>query len=169
MLENLRLRKATERSIVLQTRRGREIKNVIDVEPEHYHVQKYQLLLRKHPRWKERKPPAGGYNCVGHVWASRRTGVFDDLEDQLSVIFDDALGFLLPPAALRTALQRSRAVGEITTALRRGEISEEMVRIFVNSLASEYQEGKRLPGDLALAALAVALEHIPTDYAEEFL
>jgi hypothetical protein len=83
--------------------------------------------------------------------------------------FADTLGFLLPPAALRIALQRSRAVREIATALRRCEISERMVRTFVNSLASEYQEGKRLSGDLALAALAVALKQIPTDYAEEFL
>ncbi len=89
MLENLRLHRGTERSIVLQTRRGREIKNVIDVDPEYHHLEKYRLVFQKHPRWEERKPPVGGYNCVGHVWASRRTGVFDDLEDQLNIIFED--------------------------------------------------------------------------------
>ena len=36
-------------------------------------------------------------------------------------------------------------------------------------VASEFQEGKPLPGDLAFVVLAVALEQIPADYAEEFL
>ncbi len=89
MFEHLRLLQPTERSIVLQTHKGREIRNLIDSEPEDCHRQKYQLLLRRNPNWVERKPMAGGYNCVGHVLAARRTGVFDDLEDQLKVIFDD--------------------------------------------------------------------------------
>lgn len=89
MLENLRMRQSTERRIVLQTRKGREIKNTIDIDPEDRHILKYQALMRKHRRWQERKPPAGGYNCIGHVWASRRTGIFDDVEDQLQVIYDD--------------------------------------------------------------------------------
>jgi hypothetical protein len=89
LLESLRLRESTEKRIVLQTRKGREIRNVIDVDPDYWHIQNYQRLLKEHPGWTERKPPVGGYNCVGHVWASRRTGVFDDLEDQLKVILDD--------------------------------------------------------------------------------
>jgi hypothetical protein len=83
--------------------------------------------------------------------------------------FGDSLGFVLPPAAMRIALQRSPTVREIAKGIRRGEISEQAVRTFVNSLASEFQVGKPLPGDFAFAALAVALEQIPADYAEEFL
>src|SRR5260370_8200009 len=83
--------------------------------------------------------------------------------------FAESLGFVLPPAAMRIALHRSPTVRQIATAVRRGEIAEQAIRSFVNSLASEYREEKALPGDLALAALAVALEQVPTDYAEEFL
>jgi hypothetical protein len=83
--------------------------------------------------------------------------------------FGESLGFVLPPAAMRIGLQREPTVRQITMAIRRGEISEAMIRRFVNSLASEFQEGRSLPGDLAFAALAVALEQILADYAEEFL
>ncbi len=83
--------------------------------------------------------------------------------------FSESLGFVLPPRAMRIALQRSRTVQQIAKAVRRGEISEQNIRAFVHLLTSEYQEGKGLPGDLAFAALAVALEQVPTDYAEELL
>ena len=31
-------------------------------------------------RWKKRLDPRGCYNCAGHVWASRRTGILEDTE-----------------------------------------------------------------------------------------
>ncbi|HWE36572.1 MAG TPA: hypothetical protein VG406_08400 [Isosphaeraceae bacterium] len=77
----------TRRSIALQTHRGSDIKNEIAPGPEERHVRKYRLLFERfRPRWTERKPPSGAYNCVGHVWACRRTAVFDDLERQITVI-----------------------------------------------------------------------------------
>ena len=39
--------------------------------------------------WVERKPPSGTYNCAGHVWACRRTAIYDDLENQVETIFKD--------------------------------------------------------------------------------
>jgi hypothetical protein len=86
-----------------------------------------------------------------------------------SAAFADSLGILLPPAALRLALQRLPGVKRLEIALRRGEITEEMIRNFAGALAAEFQEGTRLPGDLALAALAVVLEQRPTAFAEEYL
>ncbi len=78
------------RSIVLQTHGGNDIPNQIGLEPEPRHLAKYKAIFDRHKiGWVERKPPSGVYNCVGHVWACRRTSVFDDLERHLRTIFDD--------------------------------------------------------------------------------
>ena len=83
--------------------------------------------------------------------------------------FVESVGFLLPPAPLRRALQRIPVVQLVHSAVRRGQITERMVREFSASLAAEYQPGKLLPGDLAMAALAVAMESSQQDFAEEYL
>jgi hypothetical protein len=83
--------------------------------------------------------------------------------------FDDSVGFILPPAALRLRLRQLPRVRAVAAALRRSEITEAMIRDFAGALAMEFRKGQRLPGDLALAALAVVLEHWPTDFAEEYL
>lgn len=87
MFDVLSLHEEPDKSIILQTRRGRNVANAIDPAPRYDQIQKYQRLLGRHPFWVERLGPTGGYNCVGHVWASRRTGIYD--EPQLRVIFDD--------------------------------------------------------------------------------
>lgn len=91
MLEHLRLLDYAGQSIVLQTRAGRDIENLIEPEPQWRHIQKYRALFEKFRLgWQERRPPAGGCNCVGHVWASRRTGVFaPELERKVLMIFED--------------------------------------------------------------------------------
>jgi hypothetical protein len=96
MFEEFRLLGKTTRSIVLQTHVGRSIENEIEMEPEFRHINKYNSIFAKHssnwstPGWVERKPPCGVYNCVGHVWASRRTSVFTpDIEAKISFIFQD--------------------------------------------------------------------------------
>lgn len=86
-LGNLLLLDDSARSIVLQTRLGRSVKNFIDPPPRADQVWKYRRLRDKHPLWEERVPATGGYNCVGLVWASRRTGIFD--EDQIQLVFGD--------------------------------------------------------------------------------
>src|SRR5690349_12486915 len=83
--------------------------------------------------------------------------------------FGDAVGFIPPPAVLHRVLQRAPGVHAVRLALRHGEITEPLVREFVASLAAGYSPGRALPGDLALAALAVAMEYWPPSYAEEFL
>jgi hypothetical protein len=84
--------------------------------------------------------------------------------------FADAVGFILPPSGFRLVLRRSDAVRRLTFAIRRGEVTEPMVRSFVSRIARSAGDGTgQIPGDLALAALAVALENIQQDYAEEFI
>ena len=81
MFEEAKLLRPPERSIVVQTREGTDIKNIIEPEPGYQQRQFYRALLDKYGRnWESRKPPTGGYNCAGHVWASRRTALLDPAE-----------------------------------------------------------------------------------------
>jgi hypothetical protein len=83
--------------------------------------------------------------------------------------FEDSFGFTLPPAAMRYALSVSPLVREVKKAVRHGQITEEEIRGFTVELTSQFQQGQRLPGDFALAALCVAVEDLPADFAEELL
>lgn len=90
VFETLRLIGPTRRSIVLQTHRGREIENEIELEPGDREIKKYADMLNRHTGWVQRKPACGIYNCVGHVWASRRTSVFGPgMESKIELIFED--------------------------------------------------------------------------------
>ncbi len=81
MFEEARMLGSTERSIVLQTHRGRDVKNLIELEPGPAERRKYERLLQQYGTfWVPRKPSTGLYNCAGHVWASRRTGIFENGE-----------------------------------------------------------------------------------------
>jgi len=76
MFEEIKLLAPTEQSIVVQTRKRTNIKNVIEPEPGFPQRRNYQRLREKYGRqWEPRKPATGGYNCAGHVWASRRTAL----------------------------------------------------------------------------------------------
>ena len=87
----------TEKSIALATRKGRAIQNFVELHPPPAHsIRQYELLVRKHgSRWRERKPPTGWYNCAGHVWASRRTAIFEP-EEYVAIIADDGYHRLDP-------------------------------------------------------------------------
>ncbi len=91
------------------------------------------------------------------------------LENLKSEEFLLEMGFLLPPAALRHRLQSMRQVRELQEAIAQGAIPEQAVREFVGSLTGSLRRGERFPHDLALAALAVALENRTTPFAEEYL
>lgn len=112
MFGNLIFADEPDKCIVLQTRRGRDVTNAIDPPPRYDQIQKYQRILEKHPFWVRRLGPTGGYNCVGHVWANRRTGVYDD--DQIQVIFDDD-GF----RAVNASLEKLHP-GDLATYWERG-------------------------------------------------
>jgi hypothetical protein len=76
------------RGIKLQTRRGNDIANEAALAPEARHIRSFQDLLTVFNRWEVRCDPIGIYNCAGHVWASRRTSIYDDFAYRL-IIDDD--------------------------------------------------------------------------------
>lgn len=89
MFEELKLLGPTEQSIIVQTRKGTSITNLIEVEPDESTRRKYRLLLdRFGQNWQERKPAVGVYNCAGHVWASRRTSILEN-KCWLTIFEDD--------------------------------------------------------------------------------
>jgi hypothetical protein len=109
MFEELRLFGPTVRSIVLQTHRSNNITNEIALEPDERRRRINEALRKQHPGWKDRKPPCGVYNCVGHVWACRRTAVYDDLEHQvLNILVDDGYDTLDWP-------RETLVVGDVVT------------------------------------------------------
>jgi hypothetical protein len=109
MFEEQTLLGPTTRSIVLQTHLANDIKNEIALEPDERKLKLCALERSKHPGWTDRKEPCGVYNCVGHVWACRRTAVFEDLDPQvLRILDDDGYGPLDGP-------QEPLAHGDIVT------------------------------------------------------
>jgi hypothetical protein len=89
VFEEAHLLGPTERSIVVQTRQARAIKNSIAIEPGERERKIYEVLRKQFgPSWEERKPACGLYNCAGQVWASRRTAIYEDSEWQ-TVLRDD--------------------------------------------------------------------------------
>lgn len=87
MFEDLLLLSSPERDIPLYTRMRRPVRNSQSTEPDDLARRKFARLLERHGRWEFRKPPCGTYNCFGHVWASRRTAVYDQAD--IEVILDD--------------------------------------------------------------------------------
>ena len=87
MFEIARLAGTGERGIEVQTRLGTSVKNAQAPEPDERSKNIYHRLCKRHDRWVERKPPCGIYNCFGHIWASRRTSIYD--EDQVHLIIHE--------------------------------------------------------------------------------
>jgi len=92
--------------------------------------------------------------------------VFEDLTSDEFVI---SVGLVSTPEALRRFLLRSHAIHSIRESLRQGVITDETIRQFISSLMKEFSVGQRFVHEMALAALVVALERRPTNYAEEFI
>ena len=80
-----------------------------------------------------------------------------------------AFSFVSSPRAVHCALQRSDEVGKLRRALKSGEVTEEAIRVCIAELLSELETGRRLPHELAIAAITVALECRPSPFAEEFI
>jgi hypothetical protein len=92
------------RSIPLATRAGTEIPNEVAADPSPQHFARYEALLQKHKfGWRPRKPPCGGYNCFGHVWASRRTAIYDT-ESVRRILVEDGYRITLNPQVDDVAL-----------------------------------------------------------------
>jgi hypothetical protein len=97
MFEELKLLGTPEKSIVVQTRKGTPIENLIEVEPGQKERQIYHLFLSRYrrPSWIERTLARGVYNCAGHVWASRRTSILETKE-WLKILNEDGYRLLSP-------------------------------------------------------------------------
>ena len=90
MFESILLAGPRRRSIVLQTHLGNDIQNEIAVHPVPDHAAaRFDRLRTLHPNWQVRKPPTGIYNCFGHVWACRRTAVYDEFDEYVLKVRDD--------------------------------------------------------------------------------
>ncbi len=79
MFELQRLLQGGGRELALQTRKTRQIANEVQCDPSPADVRAFNRLVQKHG-WAVRKPPCGGYNCAGHVWAARRTAILSDAD-----------------------------------------------------------------------------------------
>jgi hypothetical protein len=87
------------RSIRLDTRLGTAIANEVIPPPDQAECFRCDLFVKKHgAQWRLRKPHCGGYNCAGHVWASRRTAILDEEAIRL-IITEDGYRVLPSPGA----------------------------------------------------------------------
>lgn len=66
----------------------------------------FERLVSAHPGWEIRKRACGVYNCFGHVWASRRTAVYEESEVE-RILADDGYRVL---ASAETPLQGDLAL-----------------------------------------------------------
>lgn len=77
--DNAFVLKTEPAGIALATRTGKDIPNEIIPNPDQAELAKLDLFERRYGKsWEKRKPHIGGYNCAGHVWASRRTSILDE-------------------------------------------------------------------------------------------
>jgi len=83
--------------------------------------------------------------------------------------FHDSIGVLLPPAALRRQLVNSSDVRALATGIRFGEVTADETREFVGMIMKEFRPGEYFHNNLALAALAVAMETWSSEFVEEYL
>lgn len=80
MFERIALAGSRPRSIRLDTRAGNRIVNEQSLPPDPQTVAIFERIRQRHGQWRLRKECCGTYNCFGHVWASRRTCIFESGE-----------------------------------------------------------------------------------------
>lgn len=87
MFESLAFASSPRRSIRLDTRTGKEIENEQSLPPDERTISIFRRIVKQHPQWTTRKECCGIYNCFGHVWASRRTCIYNT--DHVWRIFEE--------------------------------------------------------------------------------
>lgn len=88
MFEFLRLSGTEESGIALETRLRTRVANAQAPAPSERDMRIFGLLLTQHPDWEARCQPCGIYNCFGHIWASRRTAIYEETEVE-TILGDD--------------------------------------------------------------------------------
>lgn len=77
-----------DREIPLGTMQGTQIPNTVAIaEVPDYAARRYYIMREPFRlKWKQRKHPCGIYNCFGHVFAARRTSIYDDENSWIRLI-----------------------------------------------------------------------------------
>ena len=132
----------------LDTRAGRPILNEILPEPQESERRKLDLLHTLHgARWEARKPHTSGYNCAGHVWASRRTSILEESAIQL-IFADDGYRTLRPGESVvqgDLVLYWNRTTGGQESWMHVGVVSELRREIVTDADMPVVQSGGRVP------------------------
>jgi hypothetical protein len=80
VFDALKLLRQGPASLALQTRKGQDIINDVALPPQPHQLAKYDRFRQQHQRWRPRRTCCGTYNCYGHVFAARRTAIYEDNE-----------------------------------------------------------------------------------------
>ena len=88
MFEVVDFTASSRKSIRLDTRQGNHVDNEQSPAPDQYAVTKFDEIVDQHPYWTTRKECCGTYNCFGHIWASRRTSIYD-VADVWRILHED--------------------------------------------------------------------------------
>lgn len=91
------------------------------------------------------------------------------LENLHTEEFVESIGFYSTAQGLYLALAKSQFVGELSIAIRTGEVSIDELRSFVEQISAKFERGKRFSEEVSLAAICVAIEDLPNSFSEEFL
>lgn len=91
------------------------------------------------------------------------------LSSLVSHEFLDAIGVVTSASALYRLLRGEPLVRALRKCLASGELSEDGVRRYVAGLSRDFQSGTQFPHEIALAAIAVALESWNSSFADEYL
>jgi hypothetical protein len=93
----------------------------------------------------------------------------DPLNSLISDDFFASFAGISMPASLLRAFNRSEYVKDVKRRLISGEITEAMIKAFVDEKIKELKAGEYFRFDPSMAALAAALRHRKTHFAEEYL
>lgn len=88
MLEGIGALSSRPISIRLDTRAGNSIENEQSLPTDTSAESRFSAILRKHSSWQVRRACSGVYNCFGHVWASRRTSIYES-DEVWKILADD--------------------------------------------------------------------------------
>jgi hypothetical protein len=79
LFQGAKLLGSPRNELPLATRKGNNIPNEVIPDPDAAERRRLDYFVKQHgSQWEPRKPHAGGYNCAGHVWASRRRAILDE-------------------------------------------------------------------------------------------
>lgn len=100
---------------------------------------------------------------------SIQIGNMDTLNNLLTDQFVASLGFYSTPKGLYRALAGNEFVDDLILSIQTGQVTTDSIRSFVTEITRTFHRGEKFANENILAAICVALEELPNDFAEEFL